>query len=366
MLPHTTHMVLFQDLTDPAVLLSLGDEIATHAENTRHAGPWKSGVFHLFARTGILAAFIPIDCGGTGASERVLIELFLAIARRCLTSALALSQWAAAVRIIDTSHDPSRTTLLADLASGRIRATVGISQISTSRRHLSAPALLATQHETQWSLTGLCPWVTGGDSSDLLITAAVTNSGETKFFCVPLQARGLCIEPPMKLLALSGSRTSAVHFDRVDPGEPIDQKSSSTVRTGGLATSALALGAACGSVDLIEKEAAARPSLRFVVDEFQSECRSVRDELFDSITRDIEPMQRNRLRLRANNLVVRVGQAFLTATKGTGFIEGHPAADRVCESLFFLVWSCPPSVSAAAMCELAGLDPDSEFSSDVL
>ena len=52
MLPHTTHMVLFQDLTDPAVLLSLGDEIATHAENTRHAGPWKSGVFHLFARTG--------------------------------------------------------------------------------------------------------------------------------------------------------------------------------------------------------------------------------------------------------------------------------------------------------------------------
>ena len=103
-----------------------------------------------------------------------------------------------------------------------------------------------------------------------------------------------------------------------------------------------------------------------MVDEFQSECRSVRDELFDSITRDIEPMQRNRLRLRANNLVVRVGQAFLTATKGTGFIEGHPAADRVCESLFFLVWSCPPSVSAAAMCELAGLDPDSEFSSDVL
>ena len=54
-------MVLFQDLTDPAVLLSLGDEIATHAENTRHAGPWKSGVFHLFARTGILAAFIPIS-----------------------------------------------------------------------------------------------------------------------------------------------------------------------------------------------------------------------------------------------------------------------------------------------------------------
>jgi len=37
-------------------------------------------------------------------------------------------------------------------------------------------------------------------------------------------------------------------------------------------------------------------------------------------------------------------------------VAGHPAERLVRESLFFLVWSCPQSVSAAVMCELAGLE----------
>jgi alkylation response protein AidB-like acyl-CoA dehydrogenase len=69
----------------------------------------------------------------------------------------------------------------------------------------------------------------------------------------------------------------------------------------------------------------------------------------------IEPAERDRLRAHANGLVVRAAQAALTASKGAGFVTGHPAERLVRESLFFLVWSCPQTVSSAVMCELAGI-----------
>jgi hypothetical protein len=55
--------------------------------------------------------------------------------------------------------------------------------------------------------------------------------------------------------------------------------------------------------------------------------------------------------------VTRAAQAALTASKGTGFVVGHPAERLVRESAFFLVWSCPQAVASAVMCELAGLSP---------
>jgi hypothetical protein len=46
--------------------------------------------------------------------------------------------------------------------------------------------------------------------------------------------------------------------------------------------------------------------------------------------------------------VLRAGQAALTASKGAGFVAGHPAERLVRESMFFLVWSCPQSCRGRA------------------
>ena len=61
------------------------------------------------------------------------------------------------------------------------------------------------------------------------------------------------------------------------------------------------------------------------------------------------------IRQRANSLVLRASQAALAAAKGTGYVVGHPAGRWCREAMFFLVWSCPQPVSAAHLCELAGL-----------
>ena len=61
------------------------------------------------------------------------------------------------------------------------------------------------------------------------------------------------------------------------------------------------------------------------------------------------------IRQRANTLVLRATQAALAASKGAGFVAGHPAERMVREALFFLVWSCPQPVLNANLCELAGI-----------
>jgi hypothetical protein len=43
----------------------------------------------------------------------------------------------------------------------------------------------------------------------------------------------------------------------------------------------------------------------------------------------------------------------LAASKGAGFVAGHPAERAVREAMFFLVWSCPQPVVSAALREFA-------------
>jgi alkylation response protein AidB-like acyl-CoA dehydrogenase len=339
---------------DHVALSALCDTLTGLARETAEIGPWRSGAFPALARAGGLAGFISADCGGSAATEPAILAMLAAIAARCLTTALALTQWASACRIIAGGEPAVRAARLPALARGDTSTTVGISQLSTSRRHLGTPALNASRVGDTWRLNGLCPWVTGADSSDTIVTGAITETGEQLFFVVATDAAGLDIAPPMHLLALSGSRTSSVVFRDVEPADVI-RPAEAGVRTGGLATTALAVGATRAAVGLIDHEARGRPALAPVATGLRSEVDELWRQLDAAAVGGIEPAERDRLRAQANGLVVRAAQAALTASKGAGFVAGHPAERLVRESMFFLVWSCPQAVSSAVMCELAGI-----------
>ena len=339
---------------DPVALSALCDALAGLAKETAETGPWRSGAFASLARSGALAGFIPADCGGTAATEPVILEMLAAIAGRCLTTALALTQWASACRIIAGGEPALRSARLPALARGDTPTTVGISQLSTSRRHLGTPSLVAARSNGTWRLNGLCPWVTGADSSDTIVTGALTETGEQFFFVVPTAAKGLDIAPPMQMLALSGSRTSSVVFRDVEPADVI-RPAEAGVRTGGLATTALAVGSTRAAIAILDEEARGRAALEPVAAGLRAEVDELWRQLDAAADGGIEPAERDRLRAHANGLVVRAAQAALTASKGAGFVTGHPAERLVRESMFFLVWSCPQSVTSAVMCELAGI-----------
>jgi alkylation response protein AidB-like acyl-CoA dehydrogenase len=336
----------------PPDLGALADTLSTLAAQSAEQGPWRSGAFEATARSGLLAGFIAKEDGGTALSDAAITEALVAISARCLTTALVVTQWAAAVRILSSATADVRSAMLPPLARGADPTTVGISQLTTSRRHLGRPALVATHTGGEWRLDGLCPWVTGADSTRTIVTGAGTAEGGQAFFVVPTDAPGLTIDPPLAMLALHGSRTSAVHFAGVRPLVAIATPPAGGVRTGGLSTTALAVGAARASLTAIAKEAEARPTLAAVADDFSTEIANLHDRLTAAATDGIEPSGRDRLRADANGLVVRVAQAALTASKGAGFVTGHLVERLVRESLFFLVWSCPQAVADAFLCDL--------------
>lgn len=335
-------------------LAALCSDLDAAADRTRVGGPWRSGAFSALARHGLLAGFVPVDGGGSGASEQALTMALVSVAEHCLTTALALTQWAAAVRIIAGADGMHRSRLLRRLAAGAERTTVGIAQLTTSRQHQGRPALGAAIDGDTWRLDGLCPWVTGADASDTLVVGAALPDGGRGFFLVATTADGVEVGPPLDMLALSGSRTAPVRFRSVRPAAVL-ALAGDPPRTGGLATTALAVGAARAALALLRGEAATRPGLLAIVAELGAAERTLHDELLAAATGGADQASRDRLRAAATSLVIRAAQAALTACKGAGFVVGHPAERLVREAHFFLVWSCPEAVSAAVMCELAGI-----------
>lgn len=326
------------------------------ADRTRSEGPWASGAFASLADNGILARLVPDDCGGAKTADNApseSLEILTSTARHCLTTALALSQWAAAVQIMAAADLSVRQQLLDGFASGQRYATIGISQLTTSRRHASRPPMVASRRN-RWVLNGLCPWVTGADTVDVIVTGAVIDEVHAGYFVVERSASGVDVELPMRLVALSGSRTSSVRFRDVQPVAMISAERAGSPRGGGLATTAVAVGAALGSVDYLRRLASesSAADLDDLADRLSEQCSAITMRLAEPAGLVVDDHEE--LRARANRLVIRASTATLMAAKGTGFIDGHPAGRAVSEAQFFTVWSNPAGVTRRTVRYLAG------------
>src|SRR5439155_21781973 len=88
------------------------------------------------------------------------------LAGACLTTCFILSQRDAACRRIrDSGNAGLCRELLPGLARGERFATVGLSQLSTSRQH-SKPAPAGRLDNDKIVLDGSMPWVTGAARAD--------------------------------------------------------------------------------------------------------------------------------------------------------------------------------------------------------
>ncbi|MCY2982451.1 MAG: acyl-CoA/acyl-ACP dehydrogenase [Planctomycetota bacterium] len=311
----------------------------------------------------------------------LLLNFYVWLASGCLTTAFVMTQRSAAVRRIETSSNEStRETLLSSLRSGVAFATVGISHLTTSRRHLSQPPLCALQTSQGWLLEGFSPWVTGARFADTLVVGAVetAHSKETEssksrelLFAIPSNRLGLEIEPCGELMALNGSATGPVRFCRVmaskadvlhGPVENVMEVSSRKPETevqrascnpkggaGGLHTSALALGHAAQAIEYLLSESRLRIELLPIAQGLRKQWEATFGELC-WMDRQHGPHDPVSIRKKANDLALNCTQAALVAAKGVGFTDGHDVGRWCREALFFLVWSCPQSVAQAHLC----------------
>jgi alkylation response protein AidB-like acyl-CoA dehydrogenase len=325
---------------------------------------WPRQHLMAMAKADVLRWDIPVSWNGLNLQPADMLEGLRLLSSACLVSTFVLTQRTAAVRRIATSTNlAAQERLLPALRDGKAFATVGISHLTTSGQHLKTPLVRVTPTDAGFELSGTVPWATGATQADYLITGGALSDGRQILAAIPTDRIGVQVQSPVTLMALNASQTGAVKLNQVavthdevlhGPVEAVMQQGTGG-GAGSLGTSALAIGATGGTLRGFALEAKKRPDLNDYMQPLQDE----HDQLLTDLRLAAADMHANGetaaegIRRRANSMVLRSAQAWLAATKGAGFVAGHPAERAVRESLFFLVWSCPQSVLAANLHELA-------------
>ncbi len=354
---------------DDDALLELCDLLAEQAATLDRTGQWPAEQLRLCGEYGVFEWFMDRAWGGQSWTTEKTTRGYLALSAACLTTTFIITQRTGACRrIAHGANEWLKQRLLPGLASGEMFATVGISHLTTSRRHLDKPVLTAEKTTDGFRLSGFSPWVTGAAAADALVLGAtmVENGQPTDrqvLIAVPTDRPGLTVADPLPLVGVSASSTGPVQLDGVEVEDhwliagPEEHVMSHGVGAGpgGYETSTLAVGLAQAAIDLVADEAANRPHLAAPVEALREEHGRVREDLL-SVASGQPACSTEALRQRANSLALRAAQAALAAAKGTGYVVGHPAGRFCREALFFLVWSCPLPVATANVCELAGIE----------
>ncbi len=322
--------------------------------------------FQLLAEANVLGWGIPKEYGGSDLSGYEMTAGYERLSSACMLTTFVLTQQnGACQRIAGSENVELKQMLLPQIATGEIFATVGISHLTTSRQHLSKPAVEVQIDGDQAIFNGTIPWVTGANHAQFIVTGGTCDDGRQVLAAIDTNLNGVDVQPPIEMLSMSASQTGAVKLNNVS----IDKKQiiAGPVKnvmqqglgggTGSLTTSALAIGSTAASLRGIKQEADKRPDLLPIYEPFQKEYQELRDDMLSVAGcgkgDDNSTFTSEVIRSRANSLVIRASQAYLAASKGAGFISGHPAERAVREAMFFLVWSCPQPVLQAALEEFA-------------
>jgi butyryl-CoA dehydrogenase len=356
----STKLEWTEDDTEGDSIATLCGRLADEDGQADLAGAWPRTLWSLLEDAGATRWSLPREFGGAAIARPLLVQRYAQLATGSLTAVFILSQHDAAVRRLASAETDASHRWLNAIGLGRAFVTVGISHLTTSRRSGISATEIAPG---RFRLEGAMPWVTGAEPAALFVTGAVLDDRRQMFIALPANRPGVTVRPSFLLAALQASCTAEVILEGVDvdssdllAGPAADLSTQpGAVGTAGLETSALALGQARAALDAINRLAPERRELTEPLEVLCDSWRSSWRELMALARGAPDAGSATQLRTQANGLALRATQAYLTASKGTGFLRSEPAQRWARQALFFLVWSCPAPVANAAIRELAGL-----------
>ena len=242
---------------------SLVEELARLDGPADLAGVWPEGLVGSLSRAGVFRWALPVEGGGAALSRSGLLTRYARVAEGSMTAAFILSQHDAAVRRLVAAGDrPVARRWLGAIGEGRAFATVGLSQLTTSKRHGDQAVRAEAIGPGRYRVDGMVPWVTAAPEADVLVVGAVTDDGQQLLIALPADRAGVDVRPPFALAALQASCTSEVECRGVEVGpddllagpEPDVMANPTSAGTGGLETSALAMGLALAALKGIEAQ----------------------------------------------------------------------------------------------------------------
>jgi alkylation response protein AidB-like acyl-CoA dehydrogenase len=273
----------------------------------------------------------------------------------CLTTGLVFTQRDAAVgHLVAAERTETVSRLLREMARGEAFATIGISQLTTSRQHLP-PAVRGRAVDGGYVLDGAVPWVTSLHHNDRVIVGAVLDDRMQLLVALDVRATGVELGEAMRLASLTGSDTGELRLNAVrvaiadviaGPSENV-LAARNAVRGFTTTTCVLPLGVGGGAIAQA-RELAARRGATCVeaVETLAEQHWMLREEIYAVGAADETSVKERgaALRAQANVLASRATLAALELAKGHGFVAGEAAQRRAREAMFFFVWSSPPAV----------------------
>ncbi len=323
---------------------------------------WPAEGLRVLSEGGCFKHIVPRQFGGEGAEPAAQLAAYEAIASTSVTLALILTQHDAAAEVLRAAADESvAVEVLKKCASGEELLTVGISQVTTSRRHGRA-ALRAQRDGDGFLLDGVMPWVTSARRADHIVTAAVLDDGQQLLVCVPTDARGISLLEPMQLLALQSSWTSEVRCEAVQAPRswvlrgPMESVLARRAPVKGLTVSSVGIGMASALLREVHELADQLPGADTLLREtIEPRYHAARRKLFDAAGSLHDPASESpavAIRADVNAIVNRLAATLMTLAKGTGFLLTRPAQRLLREAAFFLVWSAAPAVRMETLCRI--------------
>jgi len=191
-------------------------QLRKDATTLDHSAAAPAEQLQLCAKAGLMRAFHAVKWGGLGWNQSKLLKMYLALSSSCLTTAFILSQHHAAIKRISKSpNDALKLKLLPQFAAGKLLASVALSHLTTSHRHLSQPTLKAMPHKIGFVLDGFSPWVTGASLADIAVAAATLADGRELIVALPMNLAGVTVSKPMQSLGWAASQTCGVNCKSV-------------------------------------------------------------------------------------------------------------------------------------------------------
>ncbi|MET8573380.1 acyl-CoA dehydrogenase family protein [Streptomyces sp. NPDC005012] len=183
--------------------------LAPHAQRVDQEGVPLSHIDALRG-SGLLGTSAPTAYGGAGAPDAVAREVQEILAGACCSTWFVQTQHHTPVRLLARSDSPARDSLLGPLATGALMAGIAYAHVRAFPRVL----VRATPQGRGWRFDGAVPWYTGWGLNDVMLLAGISDEAEVVFAFADARDRpGLEASPPMRLAALSASRTVSLTLD---------------------------------------------------------------------------------------------------------------------------------------------------------
>jgi alkylation response protein AidB-like acyl-CoA dehydrogenase len=195
-----------------AAAAELGPTIAEHVARHDDEGTFVAEGFAELRRSGYLAAPVPVDLGGGGATTEQVAWAQLELARHDASTALASSMH---LHVVLTHAWRYRHGLPGSEAVLRRVADDGLVVASTGGGDFTVPSGVARRTDGGWLVTGRKGFVSGAPIASVASTWAVTEDGEAIGFGVPLDAPGVRIVETWDAPGMRGTASHDVELDDV-------------------------------------------------------------------------------------------------------------------------------------------------------